>query len=316
MKRVKQEIHYQCQDLLIGKYLGQGIGIGVLDTGISHHPDFDRRILDFKDFIHGKTVLYDDCSHGTHVAGILAGSGKMSRGLYAGMAPRANLVIAKVLDQDGNGSIPQVIHGIQWFLNVQKKYNIRVVNISVGTQSTPNDSGAKCLIHAVERLWDAGICVFASAGNYGPGNGTIAVPGVSKKIITVGASDDNQYLPSGAHVRRKYSGLGPTLECVIKPDILAPGSNIYACNSHFSSAQTRGRRSPCYIAKSGTSMSTPIVCGAAALLLSKYPDMTNVETKLRIKATSDIIAPEQPFGKINVERFMEGDTHFHSQHIM
>ena len=117
MKQAKQIIGYWCEEIQRGRALGQGICVAVLDTGICAHPDFGKRILEFRDFVHRKEQMYDDSGHGTHVAGILAGDGRISGGTYAGIAPKASLLIAKVLDQDGNGSVESVLEGMRWVLD-------------------------------------------------------------------------------------------------------------------------------------------------------------------------------------------------------
>lgn len=192
MKQVKKEVEYWCDDTISRKFLGQGIGVAVLDTGISLHPDFDDRICCFQDIVRGNKMIYDDNGHGTHVAGIIGGSGKLSKGIYAGMAPLCKLMIVKVLDESGNGEISNVIKGIAWVLKNKEKYNIRIVNISVGTLPHVADKEENELLESVEQLWDAGLVVVAAAGNYGPENGTVTTPGISKKIITVGSSNDQK----------------------------------------------------------------------------------------------------------------------------
>ena len=291
MKRVKEAIGYWTEDMEKGKYFGQGICIAILDSGIILHPDFDRRILEFTDFVGKQKAIYDDSGHGTHVAGILAGSGKMSDGIYQGMAPKSELVVGKVLDQQGNGTIQAVEEGIHWILELKNKRNIRIVNISVGAKPQLNNIEERNLLSAVEMLWDAGLVVVVSAGNYGPKDGTIAIPGSSRKVITVGSSD----MLEG---RSGISGRGPTRECVCKPDIVAPGNQIMSCipGKPYS-----------YGIKSGTSMSTPIVSGAIALLLEKYPDMTNRDVKLRLMETCrDMGLPknQQGWGLLDVERLL------------
>lgn len=302
MKQVKQTVHYWCSDIVKHGWLGQGITIAVLDTGIALHPDFDRRILAFQDIVHGKKGIYDDSGHGTHVAGIAAGSGRSSGGIYAGMAPRAGIIALKVLDHEGNGSISDVMRGIQWILDNRKKYGIRIVNISVGARHTIEESSEQILIGSVEELWDKGLVVVASSGNYGPGTGSVAIPGASKKIITVGASDDDTPVYMKGSLKTNYSGCGPTEECVIKPDVVAPGSQIKSCNSRFG-----GRRNNPYTIKSGTSMATPVVAGAIADLLSKYPDMGNVEVKLRLRSTCRKIhkSRAQGWGLIDMEQLLK-----------
>ena len=153
MKRVKEAIGYWTEDMEKGKYFGQGIRIAILDSGIILHPDFDRRILEFTDFVGRQKAIYDDSGHGTHVAGILAGSGKMSDGIYQGMAPKSELVVGKVLDQQGNGTIQAVEEGIHWILELKNKRNIRIVNISVGAKPQLNNIEERNLLSAVESLF-------------------------------------------------------------------------------------------------------------------------------------------------------------------
>lgn len=300
MKWVKEAVKYWCGDILDGKYLGQGVGVAVLDTGIILHPDFDRRITAFADFVNRKQSIYDESGHGTHVAGILAGSGRMSRGMYAGMAPEAELLVGKVLDGEGNGSVESVMKGIDWILAMQRKKNVRIVNISVGTQPGLERKEEERLLEGVEALWDAGLIVVVSAGNYGPGEGTVAVPGSSRKVITVGAVDAIRTRCQEARKKWNYSGRGPTECCVVKPDVVAPGTFITSCNGGY----TNRWKKP-YIAKSGTSMATPVVSGAIACLLSKYPDMSNVEVKLKLRESCTRGNEEnQGWGMLNVRSLL------------
>ena len=299
MRWVKQTVGYWCDDTKTGKCSGRGICAAVLDTGISMHPDLRDRIMGFQDFVNREGDVYDDSGHGTHVAGILAGDGRASEGLYAGMAPAADLLIAKVLDKNGDGDVDKVLQGIEWILSVKDQFRVRIVNISVGTQPKLAREQKQKLLEAVEQLWDDGLVVVVSAGNYGPGPGTVAVPGNSRKVITAGVPD----MPArGAQCRKNlnYSGRGPTEECVIKPDVFAPGTGIISCNGRYSLPGEHP-----YIMKSGTSMATPVVSGAAACLLSKYPDMTNVEVKLKLRECCvRYPGTEVGWGLINVERLL------------
>lgn len=279
MDKVKRAIDYWCDDTRNGFCTGKGVGVAVLDTGISSHPDFDDRILVVKDMRGDKKFKYDINGHGTHVAGIIGGNGSLSGGVYSGIAPACNLIMIRVLDEKGDGEIDTVIQGIRWVRQNRKKYNIRVVNISVGTLPHVGNREEEKLLKEVEILWDDGMVVVAAAGNYGPTWGSITTPGVSKKIITVGTSNDNEALEGPGRLRKNYSGRGPTRECVVKPDLLAPGSKVMSCNGRY---ERTGRA---YTLKSGTSMSAPVVSGAIALLLSKYPSMSNVEVKLRLGQT-------------------------------
>lgn len=279
--------------------------MAVLDTGIAPHPDFRNKVLAFVDFVNGRELPYDDNGHGTHVCGVVGGSGTVSGREYAGMAPECSLVVLKVLDGKGNGSVDGVMQAFRWLLENQKKYQIRIVNISVGMRTQSEVRDEEKLINGVEALWDAGMVVVAAAGNLGPQEGTITSPGVSKKIITVGSSNDKCFIYDSGQKRKDYSGRGPTKECVCKPDVVAPGSYLLSCNA----AYQKQKNQP-YIAKSGTSMATPVVSGALALLLSKYPDMTNVEVKLRLRERSTDLGAEQNYqgwGLLNVENLLKQD---------
>lgn len=322
MRWVKQIINYWCNDITKGRYLGNGIYAAILDTGISDHPDLRGRISAFHDFTSPSSKCRDDSGHGTHVAGILAGNGKLSHGIYAGMAPQSEIFAGKILDQEGNGNVENVLRGIDWIKQLCRKYPIRIVNISVGTQPNLADSQKQLLLDAVDDLWDRGLVVVVSAGNYGPRAGSVAVPGNSRKVITVGVPDTlpnstscrNAYFPSVSRnvcrmlppVQRQiknlnYSGRGPTKDCVVKPDVFAPGTGIISCNSRFSSPGERP-----YIMKSGTSMAAPVVSGAVACLLSKYPDMTNVEVKLKLRETcKKLPGTESGWGMLNVAQLMK-----------
>ena len=156
------------------------------------------------------------------------------------------------------------------------------------------------LIEAVERAWDAGLVVVVAAGNMGPEPMSITVPGNSRKVITVGASDDCLHV-AGSGIRPCYSGRGPTAECVCKPDITAPGSGIISCNA-------LSRRGAGYYArKSGTSMATPIVSGCIALLLATEPYLTNVQVKMRLHDTAvDLGLPrkQQGWGQIDAGKLL------------
>lgn len=300
MKWVKQSIGYWCEDILMKKYMGTGICAAILDTGISRHPDLRDRIADFRDFTGGASVCRDDSGHGTHVAGILAGDGRASGGVYAGMAPQAQLFIGKVLDREGNGNVENVMQGIEWILENRVKAGLRIVNISVGTQPELAREQKQRFLEAVEELWDQGLIVLVSAGNYGPGAGTVAVPGNSRKVITVGVPDTEIQPISRRKSNVNYSGRGPTGACVVKPDVFAPGTGIISCNAKYGHPGEHP-----YVMKTGTSMATPVVSGAIACLLSKYPDMTNVEVKLRLRE-SCVKSPgtASGWGLLNVEKLM------------
>lgn len=273
------------------KLTGKNIGVAIVDTGIYLHPDFDNRVTAFQDFIYGRKKPYDDNSHGTHVAGRIMGSGRLSGGRYKGIAPGCTVAALKVLDRIGNGKKEDVLKAVAWILANRRKYNLRIVNISVGT-TYKTRSEQDVLIQSVEKLWDEGLVVVAAAGNQGPREGSITAPGCCKKIITVGSSD----MLRGD---RGISSRGPTFECVCKPDIVVPGNHIISCNApHPGSMEW-------YVRKSGTSMSTPVIAGAAALLLEGKPDLTNVEVKMILReSTDDLGLPhnQQGWGRFNLAK--------------
>ena len=301
-------------------YLGKGIGVAVVDTGIALHKDFiegGNRVIAFADFINHKNEPYDDNGHGTHVAGIIGGNGFSSKGKYKGIAPECNFIGVKVLDKRGDGNISDVLAGLQWIINNRSRYNIRIVNISVGTASKESLDENSLLVQGVNAVWDSGIVVVVAAGNNGPGPMSISTPGISRKVITVGSSDDNVAVEVFGSGRTKdYSGRGPTPFCIKKPDIVAPGSNIISCNiSRYPSRTKTGEKRHSYTdipmmytIKSGTSMATPVVAGAIALLLGAHPELTNREVKLRLRGCATNLGQhweKQGWGLLNVRKLLE-----------
>lgn len=271
MERIKKLIHLDYA-YKIG-LTGENVNVAVMDTGITAHADFENRILVFKDCINKKKGIYDDNGHGTHVAGILGGSGKMSpNGIYQGIAPKSGLVIIKVLDKNGNGNTSNVLEGVDWLIKNKERYKIRLLNISVGMLKNAGGKEKQELLDAVDAVWDAGIMVVTAAGNNGPMENTVTIPGISRKVLTVGSMDDRTD-QTGTYVGRDgYSGAGPTDCCIMKPEILAPGTNVMSCCADGKT----------YIKKSGTSMAAPVVTGALALAFEHAPDLSPAEMKLRL----------------------------------
>ncbi len=170
------------------------------------------------------------------------------------------------------------------------------------------------LVKGVNAVWDAGIVVVVAAGNNGPNPMSISIPGISRKVITVGSSDDNYTVDVFGSKKKDYSGRGPTLACIKKPDVIAPGSNIVSCGIQKSNSRKGNRvkrlsndSSSVYTVKSGTSMSTPVVSGAMALLLSKYPKMSNRDVKLKLKSGTIDLGhswSKQGWGLINIPKLL------------
>ena len=268
---------------------GDDIGIAVLDTGIYPHPDFfanGNPVKVFSDFINNKKQPYDDANHGTHICGIIISGKKDIYGNYFGIAPKAHLVCAKILDAKGNGKTTTALAALQWICGLRDLYNIRIINISMGMAANRPEDEFSPFMEAIDELWNLGFVIVAAAGNNGPGGKSITAPGIGRKLITVGSCEEY------------FSGQGPTVNCIKKPDLCAPGKNIYSCSNHGNS----------YIYKSGTSMSTPMVSAAAALLLSKEPHLTNKDVKKRLLTSAKNLGlpwQQQGAGMIDIKKLLQ-----------
>ena len=149
-------------------YTGRGIGVAVLDTGIYLHEDFEHRVAAFVDIVQRRRDTYDDNGHGTHISGIIGGSGRASRGMYMGVAPECHIIMLKVLDKKGNGYASDVLAGLKWIRDNRERYGIRIVNISVGSFSKKGMTENSVLVRGVNAAWDDGLVVCVAAGNMGP----------------------------------------------------------------------------------------------------------------------------------------------------
>src|SRR6266705_3384981 len=327
---------------------GTGIAVAVIDSGMACHTDLygtggsggKCRIIYSQDFVGGGT--YDFYGHGIHVAGIIAGSGKSTnystyKRTFKGIAPNANLINLRVLDQNGQGTDSGVISAIQVAINLTGKLHIRVMNLSLGRQVFESYT-LDPLCQAVEAAWKKGIVVVAAAGNYGRDNSmgtegyaTITSPGNDPYIITVGAMKTEGSPVRSNSLIASYSSKGPTLlDHVVKPDIVAPGNrvvslygpafvnpipggsyyvyealpqeypqNLVTFSYYYPPLDTRSTSSD-YYTLSGTSMATPVVSGAAALLVQAQPKLTpsparpSIRSRLQPMSASTIFSPSEP----------------------
>lgn len=257
-------------------FKGEGVTVAVIDTGVAPHTDLVRptnRIVGFKDFVGNKTKPYDDNGHGTHVAGIIASSGVSSNGKYAGIAPEANILAVKALDENGSGNTSDIVSAIQWVIETKDVYNTKILNLSLGSPAT-NSFRSDPLVRAVDEAVRSGLTVIVAAGNSGPSKETILSPGNSPGVITVGAVDDNKTPELSDDTIASFSSRGPTKEGSRKPDLVAPGVDIMS----LSNTKLDG-----YHSLSGTSMATPVVSGAAALLHNKYKNISHSQIKSMLR---------------------------------
>ena len=268
---------------------GQAVTVAVLDTGIDNLPDFAGRLIGGVDLTSGNNPFQDSYGHGTFVAGLIAGNGASSNGQYMGEAPGANLVSIKVAGADGTTHLGTLISGLQWAVDNQSTYGIKVLNISLGiqpSQSTVNNP----LDQAVEAVWNSGIVVVASAGNDGPFNGTILSPGDDPLVITVGALDDMATSAVGDDKMTDFSSAGPTSpDGWVKPDVVTSGRSVVslaAPGSTIYNAYGSARVGSANFAGSGTSFSTAITSGAAALVLAAHSGLSPNQVKARLLGTT------------------------------
>ena len=315
---------------------GSGIGIAIIDSGIdSSHIEFRNqiglsRVIASRDFT-GENQTKDLYGHGTHVASIAAGNGEMSNGAYLGIAPNANLINLRILDSHGVGSTGNLLAALDWVMTYRSVYNIRVINMSVGTpaiDSYINDP----LCQAVRRVTDAGIVVVAAAGNSGKNSsgqkvyGQIHSPGNEPSAITVGAANSFGTDARIDDAVTTYSSRGPTRsywtdasglkhnDNLLKPDLIAPGNKVVgaaAQNNYLltihpelnANVSTVSDRQMMYL--SGSSMATPVAAGTAALLLQATPTLTPSLVKAILMYTAQPLPNwnilEQGAGEINVE---------------
>ncbi|MCM1123410.1 MAG: S8 family peptidase [Eubacterium sp.] len=300
MNRVRKQVG--CIERIQNDIVTDNISVAVLDTGIGAHPDFDNRVIAFMDFVNGRQGSYDDSGHGTHVAGCVGGSGYASRGLYRGMAPTCRLCIGKVLDHNGEGSIDSMYQGLLWVLQNRLRYQIRVLNISLGIGDSGGKDRMNELVGLLDTAWEQGIVVVCAAGNNGPREGTISPLGSSRKVITVGCHEGG-YFGRRRDLCENYSGRGSRDMLYRKPDVVAPGTDIISCNVQCRGNYRSGYRNA-YTQKSGTSMATPIVSGASALFLQKYPYMNNEQVKRNMIYSARDVGDEwskQGWGMLNLE---------------
>jgi serine protease AprX len=278
-------------------YTGQGVTVAFLDSGFTRysHPDLEDSRVAYLDFVNRIPRLRaDENGHGTHVAGIVAGNGRLDT-KRAGIAPGVSVLSMKVLDEEGKGSIGDIIAAMDWIGKHHKRYNIRVVNMSVGA-GVYESYWTDPLTLAAKALVDRGITVVAAAGNFGKNAagelqwGGITAPGVAPWVLTVCAFSTGGTVETADDSIASFSSSGPTaFDFAAKPDICAPGVGIVSLAAPESALYSAGAlASPSwltsglsslfahkpYMALTGTSQATPFVTGTVALMLQANPNLT------------------------------------------
>jgi len=293
-------------------YDGQGIGVAIIDSGVAPwHDDLTnssgpgpQRIAQYVDFVNGQGVPSDMYGHGTHVAGIIAGNGFDSAGARSGMAPRARLVVLKVLDGSGAGRISNVIAALEYAVKNRALYNIRVVNMSIAA-AVHESYNTDFLDQATKRAVEAGLVVVAAAGNNGKNAngqtqyGAVTAPGNAPWVLTVGASSHMGTVDRADDTMAVFSSRGPTrYDHSAKPDLVAPGvgieslsapgSTLYSNYSAYLLPGTIATSNPPYLSMSGTSMAAPVVAGSVALMLQANPALTPNAVKAILQYTAQV----------------------------
>ena len=270
-------------------YTGEGVTMAIIDTGIDgNHTALDDldddnttndpKIVAFYDAINnpgatnGTEIFpYDDNGHGTHCAGITAGTGAPDY-RHIGVAPRANLVGVKVLDGGGSGSFAAVMAGMEWTVEKRHEFNIRAASMSLGALTGAiewTSSEEESVNRMANEMMRAGVTLFIAAGNSG-GTATIGTPGSAEDVITVGSLDKNTAIAV-------YSSQGPTEEGRVKPNVAFVGSSVNAPDANTGDG---------YVALSGTSMATPGAAGVAVLMYQANPDLSPFDIRNIMQETA------------------------------
>jgi serine protease AprX len=289
---------------------GAGIGVAVIDSGVmADHDDLSvaagaPRVAAFVDFVGVSGTPYDDNGHGTHVAGIIAGSGFDSGGARGGVAPGAHLAVMKVLDSQGMGHISRVIAALDYVVTHRAELNLRVVNLSIAAHVSESYSSDP-LAQATRAAVDQGLVVVAAAGNNGRGAqdgvqyGGIGAPGNAPWVLTVGASSHQGTLDRSDDIVALFSSRGPTaVDRAAKPDLVAPGvgteslsvpnSYLYNTRPQYLLNGTVATPYPPYLSLSGTSQAAPVVAATVALMLEANPALTPNAVKAILQYTAQI----------------------------
>jgi serine protease AprX len=296
----------RADDLNNAGFTGRGVTVALIDTGVSDVPDLTGRIVPVTDDITGTTTACqnmtnestcdDTFGHGTFIAGVIAGNGASSGGTYKGVAPEARILAVKIAGRSGSADVSNVLAAIQWTVSFRDRYGVKVLNLSLGTNSTQSYR-IDPLNYAVEKAWNAGITVVVSASNRGPDAGTIAKPGDDPFVITVGAVDDRGTNGTADDALPNFSSRGPTAaDGLAKPDVTAPGTHVVSLRAPGSAVDVEFPNyvDGSYRKASGTSFSAGVVSGSAALVAQANPTATPDRVKYALTSTARRVASTDP----------------------
>lgn len=250
-------------------YDGQGVTVAVIDTGVADVPGFNGKVIHQQN-ISSAPDEGDQYGHGTFVAGIIHQA-----------APEAELISIKLSDANGAVDVTQVFAALQWVIVHKDVYGIDVVNLSFGNDSKQS-AYTSPLNWAVQRLWDAGIVVVASAGNLGDGANTVTKPADDPLIISVGATDENGNTDLSDDSVAPFGSRGPTQDSLNKPDLVAPGTRLVSLRAPGSTVDVEhpeARVGEDHFRGSGTSFAAPLAVGVIAQMLSADPSLTPNQVK-------------------------------------
>ena len=300
-------------------YNGSGSVVAIIDTGIDgehvglddlddDNSTDDPKIIAFFDAVNnasatdGNVKPYDDHGHGSHCAGTTAGTGAPTYE-HTGMAPQAQLVGVKVLDEGGSGSFAGVMMGMEWTIDKRHDFNIRAASMSLGGFGLIEwtSSEEESVNRMANEMVRNGIALFIAAGNSAV-SGQIGTPGSAEDVITVGALDKDTKIAV-------YSSQGPTEEGRIKPNIAFVGSSVMSVEANTGTG---------YRSMSGTSMATPGAAGVAALMYQANPDLSPFDIRNIMQETSTYrqchyMGANEPCAEDGIPKNRQNNVYGHGQ---
>src|SRR5438132_1512199 len=273
-----------------GTATGRGVVVALMDTGIADHPDLAGSVVARVDFVNDGATSLDPGGHGTFLAGLVAAHGRT----FSGVAPDAKLISLRVLDAQGRGTMHSVLAAFDWVLHNRAAYRVKVLNLSFGAPQTTTYHRT-LLAGVVESAWFAGVTVVTAAGNDGPKPGTVAMPGADPFVVTAGSFDDQGTTNPNDDRESEFSSRGPTLDGFAKPDVLAPGERVLSLRAAGSALDRivhgQSEATPSlYTRMSGTSVSSALASGIAALVVAKHPTYSTTQVKGALVAGAHRVA--------------------------